>query len=198
MINDRYMELVKPEHKVSYLAYLKDAKKMDAFSTHQPVVIHMLNTIQEGDVLEFGMGWHSTPIMHLICGLQGRELLSVDTDKKWFDKFTSYEAPWHILSLSEQAPIYDGTHSMFNKHYSIAFVDAAPAQIRQPVIERLKDIADYVIVHDSECTFQGRQNVYAYDFSMYKHVLHFRTMNPATSVLSNLDEIPNEVIRIFE
>ena len=198
MINDRYMELVKPQYKVSYLAYLKDAKKMEAFSTHQPPLIHMLNTIVEGDVLEFGMGWHSTPIMHLLCGIQGRNLLSVDTDKNWFDKFKDYRAPWHQLQLSEQEPIFKGQHSMFDKHYAIAFVDAAPAQIRQPVIERIKDVADYVIVHDSECTFQGRKNAYAYDFSMYKHVLHFRPMNSATSVLSNLDEIPTEVTRIFE
>lgn len=198
MINDRYMELVKPEHKVSYLAYLKDAKRMDAFSTHQPVVIHLLNTIQEGDVLEFGMGWHSTPIMHMLCGIQGRTLLSVDTDIEWFNKFTSYQAPWHKMTNTGQVPLLSGAHPMFDHHYSIAFVDAAPAEIRQPVIERLKDIADYIIVHDSECVFQGRVNVYKYDFSMFKHVLHFRPMNPATSVLSNLDEIPIEVKRIFE
>ena len=125
MINDRYMELVKPQYKVSYLAYLKDAKKMDAFSTHQPPLIHMLNTIIEGEVLEFGMGWHSTPIMHLLCGIQGRNLLSVDTDKNWFDKFKDYRAPWHQLQLSEQEPIFKGQHSMFDKHYAIAFVDAA-------------------------------------------------------------------------
>ncbi len=198
MINDRYMELVKPQYKVSYLAYLKDAKKMEASSTHQPPLIHMLNTIVGGDVLEFGMGWHSTPLMHLICGIQGRNLLSVDTDKEWFVKFEEYRAPWHQLQLSAQEPIFKGQHGMFDKHYAIAFVDAAPAQIRQPAIEKLKDVADYVIVHDSECVFQGRVNAYAYDFSMYKHVFHFRPMNPATSVLSNLDEIPTEVTRIFE
>ncbi len=197
-INDKYMKLIKPEHKISYLAYLHDAKRMDAFSTHQPVLIHTLNTIVEGDVLEFGTGWNSTPLMHLICGLQGRNLLSIDTDPDWFKKFTNFESPWHHLQLSAQGPIYNGTHSMFNKRYTIAFIDAAPAEIRQPVIERIKDIADYVIVHDSECTFQGRVNVYRYDFSMYKHVLHFRPMNPATSLLSNLDEINPELARIFE
>jgi len=87
---------------------------------------------------------------------------------------------------------------MFEKKFRIAFIDAAPAEIRQPVIERMKDMVDYIIVHDSECTFQGRVNVYRYDFSMFKHVLHFKPMNPATSVLSNLDEIDPEVAKIFE
>lgn len=198
MINDRYMNLVKPEYKKSYLAYLRDAKKMDAFSTHQPVLIHVLNTITEGDVLEFGMGWHSTPLMHLLCGIQGRELLSIDTDIDWFEKFREYEATWHHLDVTAQGPVYDGTHDMFHKRYAIAFIDAAPAEIRQPVIERIKDMADYVIVHDSECVFQGRVNVYRYDFSMYKHVLHFRPMNPATSVLSNLEEINPKILKIFK
>jgi len=198
MINDRYMELVKPEHKHSYLAYLRDAKRMDAFSTHQPILIHVLNTITDGDVLEFGMGWNSTPLMHLLCGIQGRNLFSVDTDPEWYDKFIKYASPWHYLNLSVQGPIYDGTHFMFEKKFRIAFIDAAPAEIRQPVIERMKDMVDYIIVHDSECTFQGRVNVYRYDFSMFKHVLHFKPMNPATSVLSNLDEIDPEVAKIFE
>lgn len=198
MINDRYMELVKPEHKHSYLAYLRDAKRMDAFSTHQPILIHVLNTITDGDVLGFGMGWNSTPLMHLLCGIQGRNLFSVDTDPEWYDKFIKYASPWHYLNLSAQGPIYDGTHFMFEKKFRIAFIDAAPAEIRQPVIERMKDMVDYIIVHDSECTFQGRVNVYRYDFSMFKHVLHFKPMNPATSVLSNLDEIDPEVAKIFE
>jgi len=198
MINDRYMELVKPQFKISYLAYLKNAKKMDTFSTHQPVLIHVLNTIVEGDVLEFGVGFNSTPMMHLICGIQGRNLFSVDTDPEWYNKFVKYASPWHYLDLSAQKPIYDGTHFMFEKKFRIAFIDAAPAEIRQPVIERIKDSVDYVIVHDSECIFQGRVNVYKYNFSMYKHVLHFRPMNPATSVLSNLDEIDPEVAKIFE
>ena len=198
MINDRYMELVKPEHKHSYLAYLRDAKRMDAFSTHQPILIHVLNTITDGDVLEFGMGWNSTPLMHLLCGIQGRNLFSVDTDPERYDKFIKYASPWHYLNLSAQGPISDGTHFMFEKKFRIAFIDAAPAEIRQPVIERMKDMVDYIIVHDSECTFQGRVNVYRYDFSMFKHVLHFKPMNPATSVLSNLDEIDPEVAKIFE
>lgn len=197
-MNDRHIELVKPQHKQSYLAYLQDARRMDAFSTHQPVLIHMLNSIPEGDVLEFGMGWHSTPLMHMICGAQVRNMISIDTDIVWLKKFVEYESLWHRIILSGEKPLFEGTHSIFDHHYAIAFIDAAPAQIRQPVIARIKDAADYVIVHDSECTFQGRTNVYAYDFSMYKHVLHFRPMNPATSVLSNLDEIAPEVKKFFE
>jgi len=198
MINDRYMDLVKPEYKVSYLAYLQNAKKMDAFSTHQPVVIHLLNTIVDGPVLEFGMGWHSTPLMHMICGMQGRTLLSVDTDIDWFRKFLNYKAPWHDVRLMAQESLLQGTASIFKKQWRIVFIDAAPAEIRQPVIEMIKDKADYVIVHDSECVVEGRINCYKYDFSMYKHVLHFHPMNPATSVLSNLEEVDPAVLKIFE
>ena len=94
MINDRNIEYLKDEYKESYSAFVK-GRNLLPFSSHQPVLIHTLNTITEGDVLEYGMGWHSTPIMHIICGMQGRNLLSVETDKNWFNKFVGYRSEKH-------------------------------------------------------------------------------------------------------
>jgi hypothetical protein len=196
MLNNRYVDLLPDKYKESYLLFAS-GKPTIAFSSHQPLLIHLLNTIKEGPVLEFGMGLNSSPLMNLICGMQGRYLLSVDTDKKWFGKFTSYKKKGHGILFVKEAEIRHWDHSMFNTKYSIVFVDGSPAELRQPFIERIKGQADYIVVHDTECVFQGLTNCYAYDFSSFKHVYHFKTVPPMTSLLSDLDEINKELLSIF-
>lgn len=171
------------------------------FSSHQPVLIHTINTIKEGNVLEYGVGWNSSPIMHLVCGLQGRNLLSVDTDKKWLGKFTSYQNGSHeLLHLSEE-DLCKWDHSLFKEKYAIAFIDGAPGEARQLFIEAIKDNVDYFVVHDTEEVLK-KENPhpcfsYKWDFSGFKHQYHLSKGGPATSLLSNLDEIDKDLLTIF-
>ena len=195
-MNDRYMDLIKAESKEAYTLYKKGAKSIFAWASHQPVLIHMLNTIKEGDVLEFGIGHYSTPIMNLICAMQGRDLLSIETDRKWFSNFVTYKGVGHDVQLIEYRDLVKWNHKLFDKRYAIAFVDGHPAQDRQPFIEKLN--ANYIIVHDTECVVNGVKNCYNYDFSKFKHVHHFKSHTPMTSVLSNLDVIDNDILSIFE
>jgi hypothetical protein len=208
MLNDKHIDLLKDKHKVSYLLF-KKGKPIEAFSSHQPLLIHTLNTITEGKVLEFGMGHNSTPLMSIICGMQGRELLSVETDEEWYNKFKGYKKQVHEIQLIPYkisknripAPVQDPSklieYIISKGKYSVAFVDGAPAEFRQPVVVALKDVADYIIVHDTECVWQGLTNCYAYDFSMFKHIHHFKTSPPTTCLLSNLKEINSELLSIF-
>jgi hypothetical protein len=67
-INDKYANLIADKYRQSYNLWM-EGKDTIAFSSHQPVLFHLLNTINKGKVLEFGMGYNSTPIFHIICGL---------------------------------------------------------------------------------------------------------------------------------
>jgi hypothetical protein len=209
MLNDKHIDLLKDKYKTSYLLF-KNGKSTEAFSSHQPLLIHTLNTITEGKVLEFGMGYNSTPIMNIICGMQGRELLSVETDQEWYNRFKDYQKqgyhiqliPYKISKNRIPAPVQDPSrlidYIISNGRYSVAFVDGAPAEFRQSVVVALKDIADYIIVHDTECVWQGLINCYTFDFSMFKHVLHFNKKDmPSTCLLSNLEKINPELLSIF-
>lgn len=197
MINDRYIDLLKDKYKESYSLYKKN-KPLTAFSSHQPVLIHLLNTIKEGRVLEFGMGYNSTPIMNLICGMQDRKLLSLETDEVWLNKFIDYKGENHNILFMKPHELAKYNHKLFSEKYSIVFVDGAPAQLRQPFLEKIKDSADYIIIHDTECVVQGVKNVYAFDFSMFKHVHHFKSSLPMTSLVSNMDIIDEKVLEIFK
>jgi len=204
-INDRYMDLVDNIYKKSYLAYKKGASKpIETFSSHQPVLIHMLNTITEGDVLEFGMGDNSTPLMHTICGKQNRKLCSVDTNKEWSEKFENYENESHeIYRINVDLIRYSyEIFAVFQNKYSIVFIDNEPADLRQPFIDLISKNADYIIVHDSEeialnDSERRKNSPYRYDFSKFRHVLHFKEALPSTTVLSNLDEIDENIFNIF-
>jgi len=197
MLNDRYLDVVPVPCKLSYTSYMK-GEPIHAYSSHQPVLIHMLNTITEGDVMEFGMGDHSTPIMHIICAMQDRNLLSIDTNKIWFRKFTRYIYGKHTAYYIPTKVLLEEPLECYKGKYSIIFVDGAPAEIRQPFIEKVQNAADYIIVHDSESVPGGWDDAYHYNFSMFKHALHFHGgLAPGTSVLSNLDEIDERIYSIF-
>jgi hypothetical protein len=193
-INNTYIDLIPDESKESYLLWEKGRDTI-AFSSHQPVLIHLLNTIKKGDVLEFGMGENSTRILHTICGMQGRRLISIDTNKKWFSKFKKYEREWHEMKLFDVDDLKTWEDLLFKTYYSIVFIDGAPAEVRQPFIEHIN--ADYYIVHDTEGVVKGKMDAYLYNFSKFNHVFHFKTKPPMTSVLSNLEEINKEILNIF-
>lgn len=190
MINGNYMECVSPQYKESFILY-NQGKKLGAYSSHQPVLIHTLNTITKGNVVEFGMGFHSTILMHIICAFQGRNLLSLDNEKEWLDKFIHYRSDKHSIELMTELP-------KFNKKdkIAVAFVDGGLP--RQPFIDLMQPIADYIIVHDTEMYVKGTKDVYNYDFSGFKHVLHYKNALPMTSLLSNLDVVDSKLLSVFE
>jgi len=196
MINDKYMDLINPKHISEYL-HFKEGKRCKPFGNHQPVLIHMLNTIAEGSILEYGMGLYSTAVINMIGGMQGRKIVSLETDKKWFSKFLDYESQDHELILLPAEKLIENKHELFDRKYSIAFIDGASGTDRQKVIERIKDNVDYFIVHDTEeaaknFTYPGF--TYGWDFSGFKHQLHFGPEDPMTSVLSNLDEVDKKIL----
>jgi hypothetical protein len=167
-------------------------EKYDAYNTHRVVLTHLLNVVTEGDVFEFGMGNFSTPMLHSICEEQDRKLLSTDNNLKWFEKFILYKNKNHNMFVFEIDKILLKQYDFFNSHFSVVFVDAAPAEVRQPFIDLMQNCTDYFVVHDTESAG------YRYDFSKFKHVLTYKKIVPWTSILSNLDVIDEKILEIFK
>ena len=196
MINDKYMDLIDPSKKEAYTEYKNGTLHEFAFQSHQPVLIHILNTITKGDVLEIGVGHYSTPIFHLICGKQERNLLSIETDINWASTFFPYIRSGHKVRHIERDELIKLKDPLFDKKYSIVFVDGPVAHDRQLFIKRVN--ADYIIVHDTQSVVTGIDDDYCYDFSTFKHIHHFTSCTPMTSVLSNLDKINNKILTVFK
>jgi len=192
MLNDKYIEELPDQFKQSYLDYKQGIYEIEPWGSHQPVLIHTLNTITEGNVLEIGMGFCSTPLIHLICQKQNRNILSLDYEQEFFKKLSSYENDKHKMFVFTINKLLNKEYDFFKERFSIVFVDASPGWIRQKFIELIKDNADYIIVHDTEAIKE-----YSYDFSMFKYVLPFTKVKKQTSILSNLDTINKNLLQIF-
>ena len=151
--------------------------------SHLPVLIYLM-LITAAIVLEMRVGYTSTPVLHWLCFEQGRNLLSLENDRKWLEKFLEYEDNFHTLKFTEdwdRAPID-------NQHWSIVLIDHRPALRRRIDAKRLKDNADYIILHDSEPEIN---KFYRYTdiYTLFKYRYDYTRTKPYTTVLSNFKDL---------
>ena len=150
----------------------------DLAGSHISVLVKYLQETK-GDVLELGIGYNSTPLLHWMCRDMGRNLVSLESDEKWTEQFKDYRSDTHqILSIT------DWTQAEIDKRWGLVLVDHRPAMRRRDEAKRLKDLADVILVHDSEPEirrFFGYEKIYP----LFKFVKHYTKFKPYTTVLSN-------------
>jgi hypothetical protein len=150
--------------------------------SHLPVLMKLMS-ITEGPVLELGTGLFSTPYLHWSCFPNKRKLISYENKLKYFELNKQYECDYHKVNFVEEWDKVD-----LNEHWSIVLVDHNPGPRRREEVKRLANLADYIVVHDT----QGRANWY-YHYSevypLFKYRYDFTKVFPLTTVLSNLKDL---------
>jgi len=187
-MNDKYIEHVSPMGKLAYMAYLDGGSytDKDLWGTHQAALINLLNVVDEGPVLEFGMGNYSTELMHVICEKQGRKLVSMDSDPVWVDKFAEFKRPWHEIYTVNNEKLLSDWYAFINRKFSVVFIDAAPASVRQPFIQMIYNRSKHILVHDTELLVLGTgPSSYGYNFTSFPIVIHYKYARPTTSLIIN-------------
>lgn len=116
------------------------------WASHLPALLAcVLST--EGPVLELGVGHFSTPILHAVCEVLRRTLVSVEKDPQWAAQFQNLASPLHALVVGD----YDDILSRrADQLWSVALIDEAvdrPAR-RSWSFLGLIHRASFVIVHD--------------------------------------------------
>lgn len=112
----------------------------------------------DGPVLELGMGDWSTPLLHGLCSVNKRYLLSTETDQNWMALFQDLATNWHEF---EFVPVFEESIERYyrpekwdtvgnEKRWSVVFIDHAPAERRLMDIARLRKNTDVFVVHDTE------------------------------------------------
>jgi hypothetical protein len=98
----------------------------------------------DGPILELGIGYFSTRLLHAYCGAADRALYSIEKDPVWYEKFKEiYSSPTHFFYPSEDL-IPEQT-----KHWSVVFIDSSPGgEDRARLFKRYIECSDYVVVHD--------------------------------------------------
>lgn len=99
----------------------------------------------------------------------------METDKEWIDKLQYpgiHVKDWDKISFETQ------------DHWSIALVDSKPARKRRSLVKRLKNCADFVVLHDSELADNPAYK-YTPVYKEFKYKYEYTRVMPRTMVLSN-------------
>ena len=155
------------------------------YSSHLPVLLEAMKRTT-GDVLELGPGVFSTPLLHWLCWKDKRNILTIESNKKWL-RFCMqyYRTDFHKFFHTENyndAPI--------EKEWDVVFVDHSPFDRRVVEIKRLANLAKYIVVHDSDKR-KDRKHHLSTIYPLFKYRFDFTDVEPATTVLSNFFNLDN-------
>ncbi len=152
-------------------------------ATHVPLLVRAFD-LSEGDVLEIGTGYFSSTVLDWLCAITGRKLVSYETDQKWFEKAKRHQSDYHDIIFVEN---WDDV-PLDKKRWGLAFIDHHPHKRRAVEIERLKDVADYIVIHDTEPRSEA---IYDYPriYKLFKYRYDYKKVEPWTSVLSNFHSL---------
>lgn len=151
------------------------------YTTHMGVLIRVLSA-SKGTVIECGGGPFSTPLLHWMCKMMGRSLITYEHDPDYYAFERTFQSPKHSIRFVE-----DWDKIEIPAHVGVVFIDHHPPARRMIETERFKDVADYVVIHDSErvALEYYRPEVYA----MFKNRYDWKDCKPWTTVLSNLKDL---------
>lgn len=138
-------------------------------------------------VLELGMGFNSTPIIHWLSADQGRKAVSCESDPKWFEQFADYGKSGHTLRV-----VSDWSKEKFeDTQWGVVLIDCRPALERHRQAIKLANSAHIVILHDTEPEID-RFYAYRRVWPHYKYRLDDNRVKPHTTMLSNFINLQEE------
>jgi hypothetical protein len=163
----------------------------DPWGSHLPALIACASAT-DGPILEVGVGYYSTPILHALCQGSERRLMSVDEDLDFAENFKStYARPWHGFTYS---PDYAVLADLAKEQWSVVFIDngkSPPGARRGADAALFARSATFVVVHDHDLIETG-PDVDRLARPLFPHsFVHSRYPN-ATIVMGNapIPEIP--------
>lgn len=156
--------------------------------SHLPLLVKIMERVDK-PVLELGMGYNSTPLLHWLCKEKELDLLSVESDEEWMTKFKEFDSDTHFIShfdFNDWNKTQIGKH---NEEFGLVFVDHRPARKRRHSALYFKDKADYIILHDSELADTPAYK-YRPIYNQFKYIYEYKKCGtPYTMVLSNKKDL---------
>jgi hypothetical protein len=149
-----------------------------AWTTHMGVLVRVLRA-SDGDVLEFGAGPMSTPLLHWVCKDMNRRLISYESDPDFYNFARQYRSRLHKIILVKN---WDDVDAAINR--GVVFIDHAPSTRRETDVIRFKNTADYIVMHDTDA-----KEDYSGVWPHFKHIYTWTKCRPWTSVVSNFKDL---------
>lgn len=149
-------------------------------STHNPMLIKTI-LISEGPVLEIGAGFFSTPLMHWLCKLMKRKLVTYENNPDYYQFARKFVSRDHSIKL-----IKDWGEMDYKTHWGVILMDHNPDERRADDVISFKDNADYIVIHDTD-----REDKYHMEkaWPHFKYRYTWKDCRPWTTVVSNFKDL---------
>lgn len=152
--------------------------------SHLEVLSTCLN-MTNGPAIEFGIGFYSTPLFAVYS--KRFYCRSLENSRYWSEKmkpllFLGCEQHELMLCESYAAATID------DRRWGLAFIDQSgrydkDAQGRMATLERIKDQAEIIVVHDAE------RRWYWNKIKSFRQYVFYRHCRPYTAIMSNLVDL---------
>lgn len=159
---------------------------LEAWESHQPVLVSLLRELPDARVLELGMGYGSTPIVLALAGSS----VSIETDPAWFARFRRFETARNRLVLLDDYSESEWRAAELEEQWDVVFVDNGPYSTRQSNLSKVANHARFIVCHDTEECYKPAGSDYRWDFSSFEHVWTYTNFDTFTTVVSNVEPIP--------
>lgn len=147
----------------------------------------------KGEVLEFGMGHGSTPLLNEYCTTKKRPLQSFDFNEEWRKKFDSILNKNHVSWLvTDWKEIYKQIPDA-----GVIFIDQSPGEERKETIKAYQHTKGILVIHDTEPTGAGDYQVRPL-FNLFKYKVEVQTDGAWATALSNDIDITKWVGETFK
>jgi hypothetical protein len=138
--------------------------------------------ITTGPVLEMGVGIGSTPFLHWAC-YEKRRLVSYDNNEKYYHLMRGHNYGLHEMHLVDDWDKADILHP-----WDVVFIDHAPNERRHIDVLRLKDLAKYIVIHDTNPRYDDRYH-YSRIYPEFKYIRLYHVARTHVGVLSNFKDL---------
>lgn len=153
-------------------------------STYMPMLIKTVQ-MTDGPVMELGSGLFSTPLLHWLCQEDQRKVVSYENDPEFYKFSGKFRSKNHKVIL-----IQDWKDIDVKTHWSVVLIDHSPKRpLRRGMdIIRLKNNADYIIIHDTGPEIQTK---YGYEevWPHFKYRHDWKKCSQWTTVVSNFKDL---------
>lgn len=122
---------------------------LESYGTHKKFLEFYVN-ITDGDIIEFGTGYNSTGLIIECIKNTNRKLISVESNIDWLNKMQELYPPSenHSYVFVNEYNWKNYIDSIEKTDYSIVFIDQSPWIARKWTLDKFKNYAEYVIIHD--------------------------------------------------
>lgn len=145
-------------------------------TSHRPALWTTLQNTS-GTVAECGCGHGSTEILSAYCKATKRKFYSLENNKEWGDEIAEMYGVNNMIICDNYSEAL-----LMIEDIDLLFIDHAPELDRKVVARNYANIANVIVIHDTEATGYDLQST----LSEFKYRLDFTPENMAsTTIVSN-------------